>query len=180
MKPNAARHALVLLLLLAGALPATLQARFDVDILYDHSADFSTFETYRWVTGPLNETPEAQLVDKRIKTTADAELAKRGLRLVAEGEEADLLLTYYGGTEENLLLEGVRFELAPRVVWTGADPLGVTHRYEVGTLVLDFARADTEKIVWSGVVQTRATTTQQLRGRVEKAVRKVLKQYPPE
>ena len=111
-------------------LPATLWAGLEVEVLYDHAADFSAFETYRWVTAPLSDSPEARMVDERIKTTADAELAKSGLRRAAEGEEADLLVTYYGGIEDNLLIEGVRFELAPHVVWTGADPLGVTHRYQ--------------------------------------------------
>ena len=164
----------------ALTLPANVSAGLDVEVLYDQAADFSTFETYRWVAVPLNDSPEAAMVDERIKTTADAELVKKGLRRIAEGEEADLLVTYYGGIEDNLLIEGVRFELAPHVVWTGADPLGVTHRYEVGTLVIDLAEASTEKIVWSGSVQARASTRRQLRDKVEKAVRKVLKQYPPD
>lgn len=180
MNPISHRRILAVLLLLAGGAPGTSIAGFKVEVLYDHGADFSAFETYRWVTGPLNETPEAQLVDRHIKQTANAELAERGLRLAAEGDAADLLLTYYGGTEENLLIEGVRFELAPHVVWTGADPRDVTHRYRVGTLVLDFADAETEKIIWSGVVRTRASTVRELRSRVEKAVRRVLKKYPPE
>ncbi len=161
------------------ALPMQAFAGLEVEILYDHAADFSRYQTYRWTTGPLDETPEAKLVDERVKRTADAELARKGLRLVEEGEETDLLLTYYGGVDENLLIEGVRFELAPKVVWTGADPQGVTHRYEVGTLVLDFVDAETEKIVWSGVAQAKAQTSRQLRGKIEKAVQKVLKKYPP-
>lgn len=161
------------------ALPMLAVAGLEVEILYDHSADFTRFQTYRWTTGPLNETPEAKLIDERVKRTTDAELANKGLQRVEEGEEADLLISYYGGVDENLLIEGVRFELAPRVVWTGADAQDVTHRYEIGTLVLDFADAGTEKIVWSGVVQARAQTSRQLRGKIEKAVKKVLKKYPP-
>ena len=168
-----------LLATLLAALPALLLAGFEIEVLYDDAADFSTFTTYRWATGPLDETPEAKMVDDRIKRSANAELAKKGLQQVGEGETSDLLITYYGGIDENLLIEGVRFELAPHVVWTGADPLGVTRRYEVGTLVLDFADAGTERIVWSGVVQARATTARQLRDKIEKAVQKVLKQYPP-
>ena len=167
-------------LALALALPASVWAGLDVEVLYDDAADFSAFETYRWVSGPINDTPEARMVDERIKTTADAELAKKGLRHVAEGDLPDLLVTYYGGIDYNLLIEGVRFELAPHVVWTGADALGVTRRYEVGTLIIDLAEASTEKIVWSGVVQAKASTRRQLRNKVEKAVRKVLKQYPPD
>lgn len=179
MNPLSDMRCVVLALFLLFGLPTASVAGLNVDVLYDDSVDFSSYKTYGWATGPLNDSPEAELVDGRIKRTADAELAKKGLRLATSGEKPDLLITYYGGIEENLLIEGVRYELAPRVVWTGAEPLGVTRRYEVGTLVLDFADAETEKIIWSGVVQAGAKTTRQLRAKVEKAVEKVLKQYPP-
>ena len=180
MRPDPARRAVVALLALLAAAPAVLEAGFEVDVLYDQSADFSSFTTYRWVSGPINETPEAQLIDKRVKAAADAELAAKGLRRVAEGEPCDLLVTYHGSVEDNLLIEGVRFEVAPQVVWTGASARDVTHRYEVGTLVLDFAAASSEKIVWSGVARTRAATVQQLRERIEKAIVRLLKRYPPD
>ena len=173
-------HLYLTTLAVALALPASLSAGLDVEVLYDQAADFSSFETYRWVAVPPHDSPEAKMVDERIRTTTDTELAKKGLRQAAEGEEPDLLLTYYGGIADNLLLEGVRYELAPHVVWTGADALDITRRGEVGTLVIDLAAASTEKVVWSGVVQASAATRRQLRNKVEKAVRKVLKRYPPD
>ena len=119
------------------------------------------------------------MVDGRIKNTAKAELEKKGLREAGPGEEPDLLLTYYGGIEDNLQLEGVRYELAPHVVWTGAAPLEATRDFQVGSLILDMADARTEKVVWSGIVTGKAATRSKLREQVEKAIRKVLKQYPP-
>lgn len=170
---------LTLCLLLFAVAATNLHAGIKAEVLYDKQADFSIYKTYRWVTGPVDDSPEGQLIDKKIKLAADAELGKKGLQKVAEGEPADLLITYYGGLDSSLLMEGVRYELAPHVVWTGADPMGVTNRYEAGTLVLDFADSSTEKIVWSGVAQAKAPTPAQLRAKVEKAVKKVLKQYPP-
>jgi hypothetical protein len=166
-------------LLAALALPVTALAGLDIEILYDHAADFSAYETWRWAAEPVSETPEAVMVHERIRQVSEAELGRKGLRAVGEGETADLLLTYHVRTEDNLVIEGVRYELAPHVVWTGASPLDVTSHYEVGTLVLDLADAASEKIVWSGVVQGRAATVGQLRDQIEKAVRKLLKRYPP-
>lgn len=154
-------------------------AGLKVDVLYDRKADFTTFRTYRWATGPRDKSPMASMVDGRIKSTARTELEKKGLREVREGEEPDLLLTYYGGIEDNLLLEGVRYELAPHVVWTGAAPLEATRNYQVGSLILDMADAGTRQVVWSGVATGKASTRSKLREQVEKAVRKVLKRYPP-
>lgn len=167
--------AAVTLLLAGGA----VQAGLDVDVMYDHKADFSAYTTYRWKTAPQDDSPEAAMVDGRIKTTADRELAAKGLRRAAPDESCDLLLTYYGGIEDNLLIEGVRYEVAPHVVWTGASPMAVTRSYQVGTLILDFVDAETEIVVWSGVVAGKAKTGSELRQRVEKAVKKMLRQYPP-
>lgn len=163
----------------AIAVPAVVAGGLDVEVLYDHQADFSSFATYRWASAPINETPEARMVHDRLVEVCDAELGKRGLRAVREGETADLLLTYHVHTEDNLIIEGVRYELAPHIVWTGAAPLDVTRHWEVGTLILDLADAASEKIVWSGIVQGRAPTVSQLRDKIDKAVRKLLKQYPP-
>jgi len=101
------------------------------------------------------------------------------MRPAEAGETPHLLLTYYGGIEDNLLLEGVRWEVSSRVVWTGASPLSETRSYRVGTLILDFADAETEVIVWSGVVTGKASSSSQLRARIEQAVKKALREYPP-
>lgn len=168
--------ALSTLLLLTGCSGNT---GLRVDVLYDDTVDFDAFTTYRWETGPRDDSPNAASVDERIKSTAEEALTASGLRPAAADEAADLLLTYYGGIEDNLLMEGVRWEVAPGVVWTGASPLAETRSYRVGTLILDFADAGTETVVWSGVVTGKAPDGGQLRERVEKAVRKALARFPP-
>jgi hypothetical protein len=173
-KPLATAIALVVFLL-----PAVLWAGFKVDVLYDHTAEFSDYSSYRWASGPQDDSPAAKEMDVRIKRAVDAELAAKGMQIAAEGEPTDLLITYYGGIEDSLLIEGVRYEIAPNVVWTGAAPMGVTRSYEVGTLVFDFADASTKKVVWSGVVTGKARDAGELRKNVEKAIVKAMKRYPP-
>lgn len=169
----------IALALLALLTPAVLSAGFKVDVLYDHAADFTKYTTYRWASGPQDDSAAAKSMDTRIKRAVDAALAAKGMRVAGEGEETDLLITYYGGIEDSLLIEGVRYEIAPQVVWTGAEPMGVTRSYEVGTLVFDFADASSEKVVWSGVVTGKARDAGQLRKNVEKAIVKAMKRYPP-
>ncbi len=177
--PRAARVLRLALMLWIG-LAATLSAGLKVDVLYDAKADFSLYHTYRWETGPRDDSPMAALIDARVKETTEKELGDRGLRLAKDSEQPDLLLTYYGGIEDNLLLEGVRYEIAPHVVWTGAAALSATRSYQVGTLILDMADAKTRKVVWSGVVTGKAGTANQLRDKIEKALRRVLRRFPPQ
>lgn len=174
---GSARLALLGLLVLLAS--ATAWAGLEVDILYDHDADFTAYRTYRWVTEAPPENPEGRLVDERIKKTVAAELAPKGLEPAAPGETPDLLLTYTGYVEDDVLIEGVRYELAPHVVWTGAAPMEVTRSSREGTLILDFADAATETVVWSGVVHGRARTTPRLREKIRPAIRKLLREYPP-
>lgn len=150
-----------------------------VDILYDRDADFTAYETYRWETSAPEESAVGQLIDQRIKTTVAEELEPKGLRPAAEGESPDLLLSYYGWVEDDLRVEGVRYELAPHVVWTGAAPMEVTRSSRAGTLILDLVDATSRRVVWSGVVSDRARDTTALRDKVEPAVEKLLRRYPP-
>lgn len=170
---------LALLGLLALLAPGTARAGLEVDILYDHDADFGAYRTYRWVTEAPQENPEGHLVDERIKQTVATELAPKGLEPAAPDETPDLLFTYSGYVEDDLLIEGVRYELAPHVVWTGAAPMEVTRSSREGTLILDFADADTKTVVWSGVVHGRARSTPKLRDKIRPAIRKLLQRYPP-
>ena len=172
------RQIATVVVFLAGS--SIARAGLDVDILYDHDADFSTYRTYRWVTSPPADSPVGRLVDEEIKATVARELADEGLREAAEDEAADLLFTYYGMVEDDVLIEGVRYELAPHVVWTGAAPMDVTRSSRLGTLILDFADAASETVVWSGVVHSRARNTTKLREKIAPALEKLLRRYPPE
>lgn len=169
----------VLLLALFLLAPSGGCSGLAVDILYDRNADFSAYQTYRWETSPPQDSAVGQLIDERIKATVATELAPKGLRPAAEGEQPDLLLTYYGWVEDNLRVEGVRYQLAPHVVWTGAAPMEVTRSARAGTLVVDFADAGTETVVWSGVVSGSARDTTALREQIRPAIEKLLRRYPP-
>jgi hypothetical protein len=170
---------LLLVLILGLALATAGHAGLKVDVLYDIKADFTAYQTYAWESGPRNNSPMETMIDQRVKEATEKELASKGLRLVTGSEEPDMLLTYHGGIEDNLLIEGVRYEIAPHVVWTGASAMSATRNYQVGSLILDMADAKTRKVVWSGVVTGKAGTGNQLREKLEKAVKKVLRQFPP-
>ena len=170
---------LILVLTLNLGLATAGSAGLKVDVLYDFKADFTAYQTYTWEAGPRDDSPMTSMIDARVKEATEKELAAKGLRPATDSEQPDMLLTYHGGIEDNLLLEGVRYEIAPHVVWTGASAMSATRNYQVGSLILDMADAKTRKVVWSGVVTGKAGNGNQLREKLEKAIKKVLRQYPP-
>src|SRR6476660_4733132 len=76
----------LLLLITVGA------AAQDIRYNFDKNADFSKFKTYKWVPIKGAQPPD-DLVDKQIKETFDAELAKKGLTKV-DSDDADLFVGY--------------------------------------------------------------------------------------
>jgi hypothetical protein len=168
-----------------------LTTAFGQDIRYnfDKNSDFSKFKTYKWV-----EIKDAQkvddLVDKQIKESIDAELAKKGLSKV-EGENADLYIAYQTaiGTEKQFTSYNTDWGYGGgwyRGGWygpTGGTTTGQTSTIYVGTLALDMYDAANKQLVWRGV----ATKTLDAKAKpdkrqknLNKAVAKLLKKYPPE
>ncbi len=88
---------LTLLLVAAAAQPLFAQ---DVRYNFDKSANFAAFKTYRWVD-IKGTTKLSDLVDRQVKATVEAELAKKGLAK-SESETADLYVGYQAavGTEK--------------------------------------------------------------------------------
>jgi len=168
------RKALLLLLpgLLAGA---TVLEAAKVRTQHDPKADFSSFQTYRWQKA---EGPGGPELDGPVRAAANKELAERGLRLVAEGEKADLLLAYNAGFAD-VLVAG--FSLT--VDWWGqmvAVPGGDSN-VSAGLLFL-MTRPEGGEPVWAGALIVRGTTEsalQIMRDRAPKYARKILSNYPP-
>src|ERR1700757_3811806 len=76
--------------LLLGGVTATVAQ--DVRYNFDSKADFTQFKTFKWVE--IKGADHAnQLVDKQIRDTVEAELAKKGLQKT-DSDSADLYVAY--------------------------------------------------------------------------------------
>ena len=175
-----------LVLLLAGAATALAQ---DVRYNFDKDANFAGFKTYRWVTikgaQQLND-----LVDRQIKSTVDAELAKKGLTKT-ESDPADLYIGYQAavGQEKQYTSFDTGWGYGPGWGggWYGAGgsgmSTGTTSTIYIGQLALDMYETTNHKIVWRGAasktIDTDAKPDKQQKN-LTKAVEKMLKKYPPE
>ena len=159
-------------------LPGTLWAGPKAESKHDPKADFSRYHTYVWQLQEERFPPAGTPGDLVIRGSVDRELAAKGLRRVEEGEAADLRITYYAVMEDKLDIEGVDYELNDWLHWsdTGGQSL---RSYQKGTLVIDLVDNASNELVWSGWISDVASTREKLRAKVPKAVRRVLKLYPP-
>lgn len=177
---------LPLVLFLAGASEALAQ---DVRYNFARDADFAQFKTYKWVPIKGGETLNS-LQEQQVKGTVDNELAKKGL-MRTDGETADLYLGYQAAisTEKQYTSFDTGWGYGPG--WYGAGwyggggmstTTGTTSTIYIGQLALDMYASGTKALVWRGAasktLDTRAKPEKQQKN-LEKAVAKLLKNYPP-
>ena len=179
-------------LVIAFLLVAGTAGAQDIRYNYDKSADFTKYKTYKWVD--IKTSDKDQLIDKQIRSTIDAELAKKGLT-VTDNDPADLYIGYQLAisTEKQVNTFSSDFGYGP-----GWGPYGgyggyggmgsgtstsTTSTLYIGALQLDFYEVPKKQTVFRAV----ATKTLDPKAKPEKrqknltkAVAKMLKKYPPQ
>lgn len=174
-----------LLWLLSGATAVIAQ-----DVLYNFAqdADFSKYKTYKWVNiGEAQKLDES--IAKEITHTIDTELAKKGLTKT-EADNADLYVGYQAafGSERELHDLGVGWSYGPGWGggWYGTIPKNattvLTSTIYSGQLDVDIYDSAKRQLVWRGVVSKAVdekAKPENRRKSLEKAVVKLLKNYPP-
>ena len=181
MKINRARFLTLVLSLLA----VTWAIAQNVQYNFDKEADFSKYKTYKWVhlkdVAQLDELTEKQLV-----AALDAELARKGLSKT-EADTADLYVGYQVAIKEERQFTtystGWGYGPGWRAGMGSTTTYGETSTIHIGELVMDMYDAGKHDLVWRGV----ATKTldpkakpEKRQKNIEKAVAKLLKNYPPE
>ena len=177
--------ALSLFVSLASAGTALAQ---DVRYNFDSSADFSKFKTYKWVeikgAGQVNP-----LVEKQIKETVDAELARKGLTKT-EDTNADLFIGYQAGIAKEKEYTSFNTGWGYGPGWYGAGWYGAgggtvsgsTSTIYMGQLALDIYAQAPHSLVFRTVaskeLDTEAKPEKQAKN-LTKTVAKMFKDFPP-
>lgn len=153
----------------------------DVRYNFDPGTDFSKYKTFKWYEAPGGVKPD-QLTDNNIRQAIEAEVAKKGLSKT-DGTP-DLALVYHVSTNQEKEL----------TTWGSAPGWGYGWRYgggmttttsstiTVGTLVLDMYQAGDKKMVWRGMATKTLNPSkdpEKNRKNLQKAMAKLLKNYPP-
>lgn len=177
--------ALSLAMLLAGTSTALAQ---DVRYNFDQKANFSAFKTYKWVE-IKGASKLSELVDRQIKDSIDAELAKKGMTKT-DSDSADLYIGYQAAvdTEKEYTSYNTGWGYGPG--WGGgwyggggmSTTTGTTSTIYVGQLAVDMYASQAKNIVWRAVasktIDPKAKPEKQQKN-LAKATAKLLKNFPP-
>ena len=187
--------ALVVAVVAATAGSGVDAAKTDVTVDYDMKFTFAGLRTWRWhpdgagdvklaVSRDDNPAQVAATVDPMIVPAVERELAANGL--VRGDGDTDFFVHYYAlvTVGESRQVQG---QFLPAVANWGVPPvlLGNTTSleiYPVGTLVLDVTAVSTKQVVWRGVARRKLDINRSgaaRRTEIEKAVRELLKKFPP-
>ncbi len=176
-----------LVLLLTATTAALAQ---DIRYNFDKEADFTKFKTYKWVAlKGADQLPD--LVDKQIRASLDAELARKGLTKT-EDENADVYIAYQTsiGQEKQFTSYSTDWGYGGgwfRGGWYGGGmgttiTTGQTSTIYTGQLVLDIYDSAHKSLVWRGIASKTLDTKAKPEKRqknLDKGVTKLLKNYPP-
>lgn len=171
--------------LAALALAACSSVQVNQD--WDPGASFAGLKTWAWqsstpeVTG--NERLDDPLLHGRIQSAIEKSLAEKGFSKVASGVP-DVWVAYHIALQQKLDARTIYTGYGPYRGWYGVGGTQtVVDQYDLGTLLIDFIRPETNNVIWRGSGQSRIQelkTPEQREERVQDAVDRILKQYPPE
>lgn len=161
----------------------------DVRYDYDKDKDFSKYKSYKWVSIKGADQPD-ELTGKRLIAAVDAELATKGLTKT-DGETADVYIAYQTaiGTEKQFTSYNTGWGYGPG--WGGGwygggmsstTTYGSTSTVYVGQLDLSMYDPATKQLVWRGVATKTLdpkANPEKKEKNIGKAVKKLLKDYPP-
>jgi hypothetical protein len=162
----------------------------DVRYNFDKEADFSQFKTYKWVS--LKDAPKLNdLVEKQIMAAVDSELATKGLTKI-DDDSANLFVGYQAAVGQEKQFTSFSNDWGYgggwyRSGWYGGaggmtTTTGQTSTIYVGQLAVDMYDPAKHDLVWRGVasktINSKAKPEKQEKN-LAKAVKKILKNYPP-
>jgi len=142
---------------------------------YDHEVNFTQYRTFKWMPFPENASGRRvqlnSLVDKRIRRAVERELQAKGYEIIETGR-ADALLAYHVGVQKKVDVTSWGYRPWHRRVHV--------HRYKEGSLILDVVDPRMKQLVWRGWATGIAGELNGSAEKVNEAVQKVLKKFPPE
>lgn len=140
--------------------------------------NFAKYHTYKWISIEGATYPN-QIVDAQIKQSIDGQLSAKGLTKT-DSDKADLYIGYQVSIDSEKQWNA--YGMGGGMRWGGGMATAQQSTISTGMLVLDMYDPSNKQLVWTG----RATKTldpganqQKKQKNLDKAVQKLLKNYPP-
>jgi hypothetical protein len=153
---------------------------------HDPGTNFARYRTYAFGPPSQNALALSPSIRAQIESSLDQGLAARGLRRSAR---PDFYVAYHVSTREQISVQtfhdwGRWGRGGPGwnsySLWRGSPTTtSYVHRSTVGTLLVDFVDARTDKAFWRGVATGTVRGAQSNRQNIVDAVRRMLDNFPP-
>ena len=162
----------------------------DVRAEYDHAADFGKYRTYNFMSpAGADNAKFKSLAMQTIQSAAAAELEKRGYQ---KSDTPDLVINFKGKIEEKTDIESTPAPYygagwgyhgmygAPYGAYGYGGTEVSTHRYKVGTLVMDIVDRQKQQAVFQGGLQTTVSKEMEENrdAALRQAVTQIFAKYP--
>lgn len=116
------------------------------------------------------------LIDKRIEAALEQQLVAKGLQKQTAGRP-DLFVAYHTNVKDKIDVDTYGYGYGPygRRLGTYAN----VREYQQGTLVVDLIDAKAKELVWRGWAKGEVNDSVS-KEKIDKAIAKILEQYPPQ
>ena len=170
---------------------------------YNPEADFSGMQAYAWSPGPQGVTDDPRIDDdileERIRGAIDAQLALQGFTK-ASGDAPDFLVGFHAAVSSKLEVTAINqhYGYAPgwgasgfhygggggyrNYVWGWEPPSTNVRSFDQGSLIIDVVDPDSDQLIWRGTAQAEVNFGDdqgKREKRIQDAVAKILKKFPP-
>jgi len=149
---------------------------YNVSYDYDTGTDLAGLRTYDWMPQPREASGAApgavdqnSLIDGRVKNAVNTQLEAKGVR--RDSQNPDFLIAYQVSTKDRVRVRSCTFITDKRF-----------ETYEEGALVLDFVAPNGKDLLWRDVAESTLDsnpTPEKTDRRINEAVEKILKGFPP-
>jgi Domain of unknown function (DUF4136) len=184
----------ILLTAVLGLAPAAFAVNVQVD--YDHAADFSRYKTYNWIN--VGDSNVDQLFDQRITAALEEELAKKGFRRNETRPDVEVGFQAETSYDTQLITTGTDFGPywggGPGWGWGLGYGFGYGYGYgapggyfsttyalkiPVGTLTFSMFDPARKQLIFRGVAtDTLSDKPEKNTRKIQKAVIKMFQKYP--
>jgi hypothetical protein len=158
---------------------------------YDKAVDFTGIKTYAWQHAEQPQTGNPRidddLIDGRIRNAVEANLKLKDFQLV-DADKADVLVVYFIGFRQRITSSGGSMSVgmsrssAGRAGGVGLSSGSEVSDFEEAHLTIDIVDRESDRTIWRGTGTRRtssSTNPQKITDRVNDAVQRILKRFPP-
>jgi hypothetical protein len=167
------------ILVLCFAMLVSACSSIKVQTDYNSEADFVDLSTFSWL--PTYVRAEMNRINVgRIKNAVNIQLGEKGFRMASSNP--DFLVAMHIGVDQNIRVTQEVYNRGPyrRGYWGGGRTY--VDQYEEGSIIIDVVSAKTKELIWQGKATStlkRNTTREKQAKKINKAIAKLLKDFPP-